>query len=363
MVESSSEVTNDMHDCAEPLIRVVVVDDSSFVRKSLIRMFEESGGIEVVGTACDGESALALIKELAPDVVTMDVKMPVLDGLAALERIMEECPTPVVMLSCCTGRGAEQTIRALELGAVDFVDKCSVGGPMEIGALSRELIEKIRVAARVRVPQGKAAVTPPPFAVAQAASLERTPKLVLIGTSTGGPAALTSVLGALPADFPAPVLVVQHMPPGFTAPLAERLNRICRLSVKEAEDGELLLPGHAYIAPGGQHLVVRRLGDELAAGLAHEPCDAVHRPSVDVLFRSAAALSGRDCLAFVLTGMGSDGVAGALEIKKKGGKVFVESAETSVVYGMPGSVAAAIQVDGSLPIDEVGARIAAEVLG
>lgn len=351
-----------MNDCTEPVIRVLVVDDSSFVRKSLVRMFGESASIEVVGAAGDGESAVELVKELRPDVVTLDVMMPVLDGLSALARIMDECPTPVIMLSGCTGRGAEQTIRALELGAVDFVDKCSVGGPMEIAALGRELEEKIRVAARIRVPQGDLP-KPTPHPALPELNRKSTPKLVLIGTSTGGPGALTSVLGGLPAGFPAPVLVVQHMPPGFTAPLAERLNRVCALSVKEAEDGERLLPGCAYIAPGGQHLMVRRLGEELTLRLVLEPENALHRPSVDVLFRSAAEASGRNCLAFVLTGMGSDGVAGALEIKKKGGKVFVESAETSVVYGMPGSVAAAMQVDGTLPIGEVVGKISAEVLG
>jgi len=349
-----------MDDCEEPLIRVLVVDDSAFVRKSLIKMLEETAGIKVVGAASDGESALALIKELRPDVVTLDVKMPVMDGLVALMRIMEECPTPVVMLSCCTRSGAEMTIRALELGAVDFVDKCSVGGPMEIAALSRELEMKIRVAALVKVPW--APPPSPPSRVSRPPTCcDAESKLVLIGTSTGGPGALSAVLGGLPADFPAPVLVVQHMPVGFTAPLADRLNRSCQLSVKEAEDGERLLPGWVYIAPGGRHLMVSRMGEELVARLDRHPEGTLHRPSVDVLFRSAAA-SGRKCLAFVLTGMGSDGVAGALEIKKSCGKVFVESAETSVVHGMPGAVAAAVPVDGTLPLSEVGERILAEVL-
>lgn len=344
-------------------VRVLVVDDSAFVRRALLRMFDGSADIDVVGFACDGETAVTLVKELRPDVVTLDVQMPVMDGLTALSRIMAECPTPVVMLSSCTGKGGERTMAALELGAVDFVDKCSVDGPMEITALAGELTEKILMAARVKVPIGAGPTQLSGDRCScgrsggdeESEGIERPlgTEVVVIGTSTGGPAALTTVIGRLPADFPCPLLVVQHMPAGFTAPLAERLDRISAIAVKEAEAGERLVAGCVYIAPAGVHLKVRRSGEELVADLDEEPAGTAHCPSVDVLFASAAEVCGAGSLAFVLTGMGRDGVAGATAIKAQGGKVFVESEESSVVWGMPRAVAAAVTVDGSLSLPEV----------
>ncbi|MCM0081101.1 chemotaxis response regulator protein-glutamate methylesterase [Geomonas sp. Red32] len=342
-------------------IRVLVVDDSSFVRKALVRMFEESPEIEVAGVAPDGASALELIEELVPDVITLDVMMPGMDGISTLCQIMERRPTPVIMLSSCTGRGAEKTIRALELGAVDFIDKCSVGGAMDISGLERELTQKIRVAAGIRVALPLPPEQAAPLPIPDSEPPRIHPKLVVVGTSTGGPAALTVVLAKLPAELPCPVLVVQHMPPGFTGPLAERLNRSCAVTVKEAQDGEELRAGWVYIAPGGKHLKLTRRGERLVTRLDLEPEGTLHRPSVDVLFDSAATHLGSGCLAFVLTGMGSDGVRGAMEIKRRGGKVFVEAAETTVVNGMPRAVAAALEVDGTLPLPEVGERISAEV--
>jgi two-component system, chemotaxis family, protein-glutamate methylesterase/glutaminase len=332
-------------------IRLLVVDDSSFTRRSLMRMFEDSAEIVVVGVACDGEMALAKVSELRPDVVTLDVCMPVMDGLTALERIMAEQPTPVIMLSCRTGRGGEDTMRALELGAVDFVDKGSAGGPMEICTLTRELTEKITVAAAVgeRVRRW----SPSPGAPHVTEPLREGTELVLVGTSTGGPAALAAVLGGLPETFRRPILVVQHMPPGFTAPLADRLDKTCAIRVKEAEDGELLQEGCAYIAPAGSNLRVKRCLEGLLVRLDRDPGNGPHRPSVDTLFHSAAEACGKGCLAFVLTGMGNDGTDGALAIKKTGGRVFVESEETAVVYGMPKMVAEAMAVDGVLPLFEV----------
>ena len=335
-------------------IRVLVVDDSAFIRRALRMMFEDSPYIRVIDVASDGEMAVSLVKSLRPDVVTLDVKMPVLDGLAALARIMRENPTPVIMLSCCSARGGEETLRALELGAVDFVNKSSAGGPMDFSVLAGELTEKILVAACVNLPHRLSGPSAPPAPRAfRGADGGGGAELVLFGTSTGGPQALLAVLGKLPADFRCPILVVQHMPAGFTAPLAERLTRNCAIAVKEAQDGEALAPGCAYIAPAGQHLKVRRSGDKLLAWLDLEPCEALHRPSVDALFLSAALVSGPGCLAFVLTGMGSDGVLGSLGIKRSGGRVFVENEETAVVYGMPRAVADAVRVDGSLPLSGV----------
>ncbi len=338
-------------------IRVLVVDDSAFIRRALIKMFEGHPDIRVIDVASDGKMAVDLVKKLRPDVVTLDVKMPVLDGLAALARIMKECPTPVVMLSSLTEKGGENTLKALELGAVDFIDKTSTGGPMDISGLTRELAAKIHIAARVdmlKLRQGS--MTQAPVALSQQMGTEMGTDLVLIGTSTGGPPALQAVLSKIPASFPCPILVVQHMPVGFTASLAERLNRHCAIPVKEAEDGEEIAVGHVYLAPAGMHLKVKRCGRKLHAVLDTLPTEALHRPSVDTLFESAAA-SGCNCLAVVLTGMGKDGATGAKAIKSAGGRVIVESEETSIVFGMPKAVLESVRVDGSVPLYDVAETI------
>jgi len=337
-------------------IRVLVVDDSAFVRRAIIRMFENSPDISIVDVASDGLMAIELIKKLKPDVVTLDVQMPVLDGLSALERIMKECPVPVVMLSSLTGKGGDQTLRALDLGAVDFIDKSSAGGPMEFGNLLKELTSKIHVAARIDL-QKLVSVSKTPAATPSAApspvSRSNGADVVLIGVSTGGPPALQTILGALPATFPVPILIVQHMPVGFTASLAERLNRVSAIAVKEAQDGEIPLPGTVYIAPGGVHLKLRRIGEELQLKLDGKPDDSLHRPSVDVLFNSAAVACGSRALAFVLTGMGRDGVVGAMALKRAGGRVVVESESTAVVFGMPKAVQESVRVDDAVPLAQV----------
>jgi two-component system chemotaxis response regulator CheB len=335
-------------------IRVLVVDDSAFVRRAIIRMFEDSSQISIVDVASDGAMAIDMIKKIRPDVVTLDVQMPVLDGLSALERIMKECPVPVVMLSSLTGKGGELTLRALDLGAVDFIDKSSAGGPMEFSGLVQELTSKILVASRIDLDKlvhkqaGRVAVTATP-AHGKALGTD----LVLIGVSTGGPPALQTIISALPATFPAPILIVQHMPAGFTASLAERLNRICPIGVKEAQDGEMPVPGKVYIAPGGFHLKVRRVGDELQLRLDTRPEDTLHRPAVDVLFTSAAEACGSRILAFVLTGMGRDGAMGAKALKTAGGRIVVESEATAVVFGMPKAVQDVVAVDATVPLQAV----------
>lgn len=341
-------------------VRVLVVDDSAFVRRAIIRMFDNHPLISIIDVASDGAMAVDLIKQHRPDVVTLDVQMPVLDGLSALERIMRECPTPVVMLSSLTGKGGDQTLKALDLGAVDFIDKSSAGGPMEFNNLLQELTSKILVAASIDLKKltnsssARQVVLPAP-SVTKASGTE----VVLIGVSTGGPPALQTILSVIPASFSVPILIVQHMPTGFTASLAERLNRSCQIEVKEAEDGEVALAGKAYIAPGGSHLKLSRSGKDLQIRLDSKPDDTLHRPSVDVLFESAAKACGSKALAFVLTGMGRDGALGASMIKTAGGRVVVEAEETAVVFGMPKAVIDVIKADGIIPLQQVAENMIA----
>ncbi len=343
-----------------PSIRVLIVDDSAFVRRALIRMFEKSPAIQVIDVAADGEMALDLAKRHRPDVITLDIRMPVLDGLGALERIMRECPTPVVMLSSLTEKGDDTTLKALELGAVDFVDKSSAGGPMDISSLAEELTAKILVAAQVDVTKlllrpGMTASTncPRPTDVENREGTE----VVLIGTSTGGPPALQEILSEIPTGFPCPILIVQHMPAGFTASLAERLNRISPIPVHEAVDGEAIFPGQAYIAPAGRHMKIKRCGGKLHVQLDLRPEEALHRPSVDALFESAAVVCRNKCVAVVLTGMGRDGAAGALALKKSGARVVAESEETARVFGMPKAVIEMVRVDSLAPLSDVAKTI------
>ncbi|ABQ26862.1 protein-glutamate methylesterase/protein-glutamine glutaminase [Geotalea uraniireducens] len=334
-------------------IRVLVVDDSAFIRRALIMMFNGNPDIQVIDVASNGEMAVALVKELRPDVVTLDVKMPVLDGLSALERIMKECPTPVIMLSSLTGKGGDNTLKALELGAVDFVDKSSAGGPMDIAALASSLIAKIMIAARVDVGKLKGAEEKFSAPRTPVSAAKKETEVVVIGASTGGPPALQAVLTKIPENIPCPILIVQHMPVGFTASLADRLNRLCALAVKEAVDDEPIKQGTAYIAPAGMHLKLKRLGGELRIRLDLLPEDTLHRPSVDVLLESAADVCGEKTLAFVLTGMGRDGASGAQAIKNAGGRIFVESEESSIVFGMPKAVMDSVCVDGVVPLEAV----------
>lgn len=335
-------------------IRVLVVDDSAFIRKAIIRMFDCHPLISIIDVAADGAMAIELIKAHSPDVVTLDIQMPVLDGLSALKRIMTECPTPVVMLSSLTGKGGEQTLKALELGAIDFIDKASAGGSMDFSSIARELAEKIMIAAGIDLAKLTTQVK-----MENASEIRPTPtqhsnfEVVLIGTSTGGPSALQSILTRIPPGFPCPILIVQHMPSGFTASLAERLNRASGLIIKEAVDNEPLLPGTVYIAPGGKHLKVHRNGRQLLATLDTLPSKSLHCPSVDVLFESATTACGGRCLAFVLTGMGKDGAAGALNLKKAGAKIIVEAEETAIVFGMPKAVMDLVEVDGVMTLQQV----------
>jgi two-component system chemotaxis response regulator CheB len=313
-------------------IRVLVVDDSAFVRKALGRMLGGAADIEVVGLAADGAQGLEMAKDLRPDVITLDVKMPRLGGLETLKRLMQECPTPVLLLSSLTQEGAEVTLRGLELGALDFVDKSSVQGPMNLLGLADELLTKVRVLGGAREHREAALVAaeaPDPFAGLPKA------EVVAIGASTGGPAALQEIIPRLPAGFPGAVLVVQHIPKGFSRSLAERLAARSILPVHEAEDGEAIAPGVVLVAPAGIHTKVRRRGSVVRVNLDEEPRSTLHRPSVDVLMASVARAYGPRSLGVVLTGMGSDGTAGLEAIKDAGGRTLAESEESCVIYGMP----------------------------
>ena len=343
------------------MIRVLVVDDSAFVRQALTRMLSSTPDIEVVGTAVDGKEGWLKALDLRPDVVTLDVKMPRMDGLEALRRIMADCPTAVLLLSSQTKEGADVTLRGLELGAMDFVDKSTVQGHMNLLSLSEELQAKVRALAsvpRLRVPV--AAVREPPAVVPT--SRRATPAdVVVIGTSTGGPAALQSIIPRLPESLRAAVLVVQHMPVGFTRSLAERLDARSALRVREAVEGDLVVPGTVLVAPAGKHMKLRHRGRDARVWLDEEPRSALHRPSIDVLMASVAKVYGERSVGVILTGMGSDGVEGMRAIRSAGGLTLAESEETCVIYGMPKAAADAGVVDRAVPLPRVADEILSAV--
>jgi two-component system chemotaxis response regulator CheB len=334
-------------------IRVLVVDDSAFVRKAVGRMLATAPDIEVVGYAKDGEEGLQLARELRPDVVTLDVRMPRLGGLETLERLMAEQPVPVLLMSTLTQEGAETTLRGLELGAMEFVDKSSVQ-PMSMLSLAEELVAKIRALGGARVrsrpqpPRGHAAGPGRPPA-----------QCVVIGASTGGPAALQAVVSGLPAAFHAAVVIVQHIPRGFTRSLAERLDARSAVPVREARHGDAVEPGQVLLAPAGIHTRLVRAGAAAEVSLDEEPSESLHRPSVDVLMASAALVYGASALGVVLTGMGSDGTEGLRAIRAKGGLTLAEAEESCVIFGMPKAAIEAGVVERVVPLE----RMAGEILG
>ena len=340
-------------------IKLLVVDDSAFVRSVIAKKLAADPEIEVVGTARDGVDALEQVKRLKPDVVTMDVTMPQLDGLGALERIMDEIPTAVVMLSALTSPQSQATIRALELGAVDFYLKPSVAAPGGTGEAAIDLIQKVKIAAgipKAKLVKGiKKIIVPSSASGQKPLPASKFNRVVVIGSSTGGPRALGELLPDLPGRLPAAYLLVQHMPPGFTNSLAERLNLGSQITVKEAQMGDQVLPGQALLAPGGYHMVLTKDGK---IHLHEGPTVCGVRPSVDVTMESVAAVYGAETLGVVLTGMGSDGTNGAAAIKKAGGNVVVEDEETCAVYGMPRSVYDSGNADMVIPLNKLGREIA-----
>jgi two-component system, chemotaxis family, protein-glutamate methylesterase/glutaminase len=332
-------------------IRVLLVDDSPFVRRAVERMLTAEPGIEVVGIAADGREGVDKVRSLRPDVVILDIVMPDVDGLEAIERIMATAPTPILVLSSQAMPGADVTLRALELGAVDFVSK-NTGTRMDIYELAPTLREKVHAVAGSRV--GGPVAAPPEAADAPAptARVRDSPyELLVIGASTGGPRALASLLARLPGDLPAGVLMAQHMPPGFTATLAQRLDRRSPLRVREASDGVRIEPGMALLGVGGRHLLVERDGDALVARVADDADGLIHRPSVDRLFASAANAAGSRAVGVILTGMGQDGANGLAAIRNAGGRTFAESEDSAVIYGMPR--AASQWADRILPLDRL----------
>jgi two-component system chemotaxis response regulator CheB len=340
-------------------IRVLVVDDSRFVRQAVARMLNAAPDIEVVGHAADGRQGIALCRELQPDVVTLDIQMPNMGGLETLERLMREAPVPVLLLSSLTSEGADVTLRGLELGALDFVDKSTAQGQMNLLSLAEELRVKVRALAGSHRPPRTTEPLPLP---GRAPSRVSAPALaVAIGASTGGPTALQAIIPRLPRDLGAAVLVVQHIPLGFTRYLAERLATRSALPVREAEDGEPVVPGHVLIAPAGQHLKLEARGDSVEVKLDEEPRSSLHRPSADVLMASVADVFGRRSLGVVLTGMGSDGAQGLTAIRKAGGRTLAESEETCVIYGMPKAAIEAGVVDRTLPLPLIADAILSAV--
>ena len=342
--------------------RVVVVDDSALVRSLLAEIINRQPDMQCVGTASDPLVARETIRTLDPDVITLDVEMPRMDGIDFLARLMRLRPTPVVMVSTLTERGAEVTLRALELGAVDFVAKPKIGIADGLQALAHDITDKIRIAARARVhraaaPSAARADGAPPLPPV-AASIGRlsTEKIIFIGASTGGTEATKEVLINLPADSPA-VMITQHMPPGFTKSYAARLDGLCRIGVKEAQDGERVLPGHAYIAPGGLHLSVERSGANYIARVKDgEPVNR-HKPSVEVLFQSAARGVGPNALAIMLTGMGADGAKAMKEMRDAGSHNLAQDEASCVVFGMPREAIAAGAVHEVLPLTQIAPRL------
>ncbi|MGB9661737.1 MAG: protein-glutamate methylesterase/protein-glutamine glutaminase [Moorellaceae bacterium] len=315
-------------------IRVLVVDDSAFMRRALTQILETAGDIEVVDTARDGEEGLAKALTLQPDVVTLDINMPKMDGLTLLSHLVEKTAARVVMVSSLTQEGALVTLEALALGAVDFVAK--PGGTVSLGIkkLADEVITKVRAAARARMRPLRRAKPAPKGETGTLSSELRW--LVVIGVSTGGPRTIEEILPAFSSDLPAGIVVVQHMPPPFTSSLAQRLDQHCRLQVREAEEGMLVQAGTVTIARGGFHLVFRRLGRELSCHLTLKPEETLFRPSVDVTLRAAIeSYHPQRIIGVILTGMGDDGASAMVELRRRGGYTVAESEETAIVWGMP----------------------------
>jgi len=323
-----------------PRIRVLVVDDSAFMRTALARMVTCEPDMEVVATASCASVAFEKIPSLDPDVITLDVNMPGLDGLGTLRCIMNQFPRPVIMVSAATEKDAETTLEALSAGAFDCVPKQLSQSSLEIEHIRDELISKIRAAAQFRRNRlnSPGARKPPHSAQFEVSKFpSAVPAVVAIGVSTGGPKALEQILPLFPSNFPVPILIVQHMPIGFTTLFAQRLNSLCSIEVKEAAQGEPIRPGTAYVAPAGLHMrVVPRISDpKPAIGLNKHPEDAMHTPSVDVLMNSVAQVFKNRALAVIMTGMGSDGAAGMTAIFRQGGLTFGQDEASCAVYGMP----------------------------
>lgn len=342
-------------------IRVLIVDDSAFARKVVREILSDSTWVDVVGTARDGEEALEMTASLRPDLVICDLRMPNLDGVHFVRRQMAVRPLPILILSAAAQDAAE-VVEALSAGAIDVVQKPTALATDDLRTVREALVEKVREAMSVPVEKLARSFTPPEAAPMSQRSGRGKADVVVVGISTGGPQALRRMLPLLPADFPVPIAIVLHMPVGYTALYAEKLNELCALQVKEAEDGDVLRPGTIWIAAAGRHLVLRRTsGGEVVAQLAMQPLEKLHRPSADVLFQSAADVFGDRVLGVVMTGMGDDGKEGAAWIKAQGGTILTEAEKSCVIYGMPRSVVEAGLSDEAVSLDEMAQAITSRI--
>lgn len=352
-------------------IKVLVVDDSALIRSLMKEIINNQPDMLVVGAAPDPIVAREMIKQLNPDVLTLDVEMPRMDGLNFLEKLMRLRPMPVLMISSLTERGSDITFRALELGAVDFLAKPKMDISRGMQEYADEIADKIRAAAKAKIHKPAATmpsslITPRLSADAVLPALSNTiastEKLIILGASTGGTEAIKEFLVRLPPDCPG-ILIAQHMPEAFTDSFAKRLDSLCKISVKEAQHGDRVLPGHAYIAPGHSHLLLKRSGANYMCELNQGPPVNRHRPSVDVLFRSAANCGGPNCIGVILTGMGKDGAAGMLEMKQAGAYNFAQDEASCVVFGMPKEAIAMGGVDEVVPLHEMAPKVMKYLVG
>lgn len=360
------------------MISVLVVDDSVLIRKRISRLLNNHRRIEVVGTASDGLQAIEMIRKLKPDVVTLDVEMPNMNGIEALKVITREFDVPVLMLSALTKEGAEVTMTALEMGAVDFICKPRFGSEEEMKEFERDLTLKIRAAALTK--DGKNKTSPAKSSsrtsVTTTAASTKSDRpsiqtrravksIVAIGVSTGGPKALVELIPKIPADFPAPIIIAQHMPQGFTASLATRLDGLSAISVKEARNGETMKPGTCYLAPGSFHLTVMHmtLSKGVMIKISDTPKNSLYKPSVDIMIKSVAEVYGAGGIGVILTGMGTDGTKGAKELKDRGGMIIAEDKSTCTVYGMPRSIVESGLADIVAPLFEIPAALKTLLMG
>ncbi|MCX5813496.1 MAG: chemotaxis response regulator protein-glutamate methylesterase [Proteobacteria bacterium] len=344
------------------MIKVLVVDDSAFMRSAISRMLEKDDDIHVVGTAKNGQEAIEKVDELKPDVVTLDIEMPVMNGIEALKHIIAKHHLPVIMFSALTKEGAEITMEALHIGASDFITKDFSNVSLNISTKENELINKVKSVAmnKVMVLLKRLEQMRKPFVMninnANKNNNHTKHKILAIGASTGGPPALQHILTRFPKDFPVPIIIAQHMPKLFTQSFAQRLNTASQIEVKEAENGEMLRPGIALIAPGDTHMGIKRRGNDVVVEFVNDS-KYIFRPSVDLLMSSTANTYGSYSLGIILTGMGNDGLVGIKEIKSKNGYVIAQDEDTCVVYGMPRAVVNANMADAVLPIDKIPEEI------
>ena len=335
------------------MIKVLVVDDSALIRSLLGEIIKSQPDMQLIGPAPDAYAAREFVNQYAPDVITLDIEMPKVDGLTFLDKLMKARPTPVVMISTLTEHGAEATLKALELGAVDFIPKPKLNVAEGMEQYQADILKKIRDASQANVKTRKAPTT---CSATESLKLVGTEKIVAIGASTGGTEAIKEVLLTFPANSPA-VTLVQHMPPGFTKTFAARLNSLCKIRVKEAEDRERLLPGHAYLAPGGRHMEVVKSGADYRVKLHDGDLVSGHKPAVDVMFDSLAVCAGKNCVAALLTGMGKDGARGLLNLRQQGAFTLAQDEASCIVYGMPKEAAKLDAAEVVLSIKDMGNQI------